>query len=131
MIEMSDEQFAALIGEVMDELPKEHMQAVKNVAITYEDEPSERQREELKLACDDTLFGLYEGIPLTKRNGQTHFAPDKITIFKNPALQHATSYAGLRHEVKHTLWHEIAHYFGLDHDHIHAIERKNRWYNFK
>ena len=121
---MSDEQFAALIAEVMDEMPKSHMAAVKNVAITYEDEPSERQREELKLACDDILFGLYEGVPLTKRNGQTHFAPDKITIFKNPALQHAHSYEQLRHAVKHTLWHEIAHYFGLNHAQIHKLEQK-------
>lgn len=128
---MSDEQFAALIAEVMDELPPEHMRAVKNVAITYEDEPSETQREELRLACDDILFGLYEGVPLTKRIGQTHFAPDKITIFKNPALQHARTPAELRREVKHTLWHEIAHYFGLDHARIHQLERKNGWYNLK
>lgn len=121
---MSDEQFAGLIGEVMDELPPEHMRAVKNVAITYADHPTERQREELKLACDDILFGLYEGVPLTRRNGQTHFPPDKITIFKNPALQYAHSYAQLRHAVKHTLWHEIAHYFGLNHAQIHRLERK-------
>lgn len=121
---MSDEQFAALIEEVMDELPKEHMLAVKNVAITYADDPTPTQREELRLQCDDVLFGLYEGVPLTKRNGQTHFAPDKITIFKNPALQYAQSHAQLRQAVKHTLWHEVAHYFGLNHAQIHRLERK-------
>lgn len=124
MIEMSDDQFAKIIEEVMGELPQEHMKAVKNVAITYEDEPTERQREELKLTCNDILFGLYEGVPLTKRNGQTGFGPDKITIFKNPALQYANSPEELRREVKHTLWHEIAHYFGLDHARIHQLEKK-------
>lgn len=121
---MSDEQFSALLAEVMEELPEEHMAAVKNVAIVYADEPTPEQREELQLACDDMLFGLYEGVPLTKRNGQTHFAPDKITIFKHPALQHAQSYEHLRREVKHTIWHEIAHYFGLNHAQIHRLEQK-------
>lgn len=124
MIEMSDEQFEALLAEVMEELPKEHMKAVKNVAIVYEDEPTPEQREELKLQCDDILFGLYEGVPLTRRNGQTHFGPDKITVFKNPALQYAQSMGELRAAVKHTLWHEIAHYFGLNHAQIHRLEQK-------
>jgi len=121
---MTDEQFEAMLSEVMQELPKEHMAAVKNVAIVYEDDPTPAQREELKLQCDDILFGLYEGVPLTRRNGQIHFGPDKITIFKNPALQYAQSYKQLRHAVKHTLWHEIAHYFGLNHVQIHKLENK-------
>lgn len=125
MIEMDDKQFAALLAEVMEEMPSEHMAAVKNVAIVYEDDPTPRQRQELKLQCDQILFGLYEGVPLTKRNGQTHFGPDKITIFKNPALQYAHSLEELRREVKHTLWHEIAHYFGLNHAQIHHLERKS------
>lgn len=121
---MSDDQFEKLLAEVMEELPKEHMAAIKNVAIVYEDDPTPAQREELKLQCDDILFGLYEGVPLTRRNGQTHFGPDKITIFKNPALEYAPSYGALRRAVKHTLWHEIAHYFGLNHKQIHQLEQK-------
>ena len=124
MIEMTDEQFEVLLSGVMEEMPKTHMDAVKNVAIVYADEPTPQQREELKLQCDDTLFGLYEGVPLTKRGGQTHFGPDKITIFKNPALQYANTLEQLRREVKHTLWHEIAHYFGLNHAQIHRLEQK-------
>lgn len=124
MVEMTDEQFETLISEVMDEMPKSHMDAVKNVAIVYADEPTPAQREELKLQCNDTLFGLYEGVPLTKRGGQTHFGPDKITIFKDPALHYARTVEELRREVKHTLWHEIAHYFGLNHAQIHRLERK-------
>lgn len=123
MLEISDEQFSHIISEVMDDMPPEHMAAVKNVAITYEDEPTERQREELALACDQTLFGLYEGVPLTRRGGQTHFGPDKITIFKNPMLAYVSTPDQLRQEVRHTLWHEIAHYFGLNHAQIHALER--------
>jgi predicted Zn-dependent protease with MMP-like domain len=124
MLEITDDQFADLIEQSMEELPKEHMAAVKNVAIVYADEPTPDQRIQLKLNCYETLFGLYEGVPLAKRQGMTHFGPDKITIFKNPMLAHVSNMAELKTQVKHTLWHEIAHYFGLDHDQIHALERK-------
>jgi predicted Zn-dependent protease with MMP-like domain len=125
MLEISDEQFAALIAESLEELPTEHMAAVKNVAIVYADEPTPEQREELKLSCHQTLFGLYEGVPLAKRQGLTGYGPDKITIFKTPMLAAVSNVAELKAQIKHTAWHEIAHYFGLDHDQIHAIER--RW----
>jgi predicted Zn-dependent protease with MMP-like domain len=125
MLEISDEQFSALIAEVMDELPREHMDAVKNVAVVYDDEPTPEQREKLRLRNDQSLFGLYEGVPLTKRQGTTGFAPDKITIFKLPMLAYVNSYDELRAQVKHTVWHEVAHYFGLDHPAIHALE--NKW----
>ena len=126
MIEISDEQFSALISEVMAELPKDHMAAVKNVAIVYADEPTPAQREQLRLRNDQSLFGLYEGVPLVKRNGMTNFGPDKITIFKQPMVAYTNTFAELRAQVKHTLWHEIAHYFGLDHPAIHALEQKPR-----
>jgi predicted Zn-dependent protease with MMP-like domain len=126
MLEISDEQFSDLITQVMDELPKEHMAAVKNVAIVYSDEPSPEQRVKLQLRHDQSLFGLYEGVPLARRGGMTNYGPDKITIFKNPMLAYANSYEQLRAQVKHTVWHELAHYFGLDHDQIHKLERKQR-----
>lgn len=124
MLELSDEQFAALIAEVMDEMPQEHMEAVKNVAIVYEDEPTDAQREELALRGDQTLLGLYEGVPLPRRGGRTHFPPDKITIFKKPALIRSRNLAELRAGIKHTVWHELAHYFGLDHGQIRKLEQK-------
>lgn len=126
MLDISDEQFSNLITEVMAELPRDHMQAVRNVAIVYADEPTPAQRERLKLRGDQSLFGLYEGVPLAQRGGQTNFPPDKITIFKLPMLQRVGSSAQLRALVKHTLWHEVAHYFGLDHPAIYALENKPR-----
>jgi predicted Zn-dependent protease with MMP-like domain len=123
MLEVSDELFDQLISRAMDSLPKTHMAAIKNVAIVYEDEPSERQRQELKLQCHETLFGLYEGVSLTRRHGATNsYPPDKITIFKKPMLAYVNTVKELEEQIRHTLWHEVAHYFGLDHDQIHKLE---------
>src|ERR1044071_6507862 len=123
---MSDEDFEQLINQAMDELPQAYIERLDNVAITYDDEPTPAQREKLRLRCNETLFGLYEGIPLTKRNsGYNLVLPDKITIFKNPILHATNSPAELKRQIKHTLWHEIAHFYGLDHDRIHELENKN------
>jgi len=123
MLDISDDQFAVLIAEAMDELPRGHMDAVRNVAIVYEDDPTPEQREQLRLRHDQTLFGLYEGVPLARRQGVTSYGPDKITIFKGPITQYVQTYAELKEQIKHTLWHEIAHFFGLNHDQIHELER--------
>ncbi len=129
MIDISDEQFDQTISEVMDELPEEYIKRLNNVAIVYADEPTPAEREQLKLRCDQTLLGLYQGIPLTQRGaGYNLVLPDKITLFKGPLLRQSNNLVDFRANVKHTLWHEIAHFFGLDHDRIHRLERKGRSY---
>lgn len=124
MTQITDDEFNDLIARSLDELPEEYTSKLNNVLITYEDDPSPAQRQKLQLRCNQTLFGLYEGIPLTARGaGYNMVLPDKITIFKNPMLYATQDPAQLKAQVKHTLWHEIAHYFGLNHDRIHEIER--------
>lgn len=127
MFEISDEQFDDIISRAMDDLLKTHrthMEALKNLAIVYADEPTDRQRQELHLMGNETLFGLYEGVPLARRQGAINsYPPDKITIFKNPMLHYVHSVKELEEQVRRTLWHEVAHYFGLDHDQIHKLER--------
>lgn len=122
MIQVSDEQFQELINQALESLPGEHAQNIKNVAILYEDEPTPRQREELRLRGDQTLLGLYEGVPLSRRQGMTRVLPDKITLFRRPLESQAVTLDGLREAIRHTLWHEIAHYYGLDHEKIHELE---------
>lgn len=122
MIEVSDEEFQRLIDEALSQLPGEHAGNIKNVAILYEDEPTPEQREQLRLHGGQTLLGLYEGTPLSQRQGMTRLLPDKITLFKLPLCYHADTMAGLKEAIKHTLWHEIAHYYGLDHDRIRELE---------
>lgn len=124
MFDVNDDQFADLIDQAFDHLPKAHRKAVRNVALVYADEPTPAQREQLQLACNETLYGLYEGVPLSRRQGATNaYPPDKITIFKGPMLRDAISLEDLRAKIHHTLWHEVAHYFGLDHAQIHKLEQ--------
>lgn len=126
MVELSDDQFEALINDVMSEFSPDHVRAVQNVAIVYADEPTAAQREELALRHDQDLLGLYEGVPLSERNGVLERMPDKITIFKNIALASSPDYKELRAQIKNTLWHELAHYFGLNHQEIYELEKTRR-----
>lgn len=122
MIEVSDEQFQDLINQALHELPGEHVKNIENVAILYEDLPTEEHRQNAGLHANQTLLGLYEGLPLTKRQGMTRTLPDKITLFKQPLQWHANTIEELKEQIKHTLWHEVAHYYGLDHDKIRDLE---------
>ncbi|HSW79667.1 MAG TPA: metallopeptidase family protein [Candidatus Saccharimonadales bacterium] len=124
MRDISDDEFMDLIDQALSELPQEYVQRMKqNVAIVIADDPTLQQREQLKLRGNQTLFGLYEGLPLSQRyNGMTKITPDKITIFKNPILSWSPNEHALKEQIKHTVWHEMAHYFGLDHKRIHELE---------
>jgi len=122
MIEVSDEEFQQLINQALQELPGEHAKNIKNVAILYELEPTLQQRQTAKLKPYETLLGLYEGVPLSQRQGMTRLLPDKITLFKGPLTRRANEPTELKESIKHTLWHEIAHYYGLNHDRISELE---------
>lgn len=100
----------------MDELPQQYIKGLDNVAILYADEPDEYQQQKSHLDEYHMLLGLYEGIPLTHRGaGYSFVLPDKITLFKQPLLAISRSPEDLFQQVKRTLWHEIAHYYGLSH----------------
>lgn len=122
---LSDSEFDQLITRAMDELPQKYIKGLDNVAIVYADEPDEHQRTKARLGQGSILLGLYEGIPLTKRGaGYTFVLPDKITLFKNSILAVTNTPEELFEQIKRTLWHEIAHYYGLDHDDIHKIQHR-------
>ncbi len=126
-MDISDEQFATIIADAMDELPEKYISALSNVAVVYEDEPTAEQRVQMKLRNYETLFGLYQGVPQPSRGaGYNLVLPDKITIFKLPLVQASRDIADLKAHVKHTLWHEIAHHFGLGHDRIHQLEDNHK-----
>lgn len=118
----TDDEFDAIVSKALDTLPEKYTSRLTNVAIIYADEPSQEQRQELQLRDNQSLFGLYQGVPLPARGGRTMLFPDKITIFKIPLTMASNNPKELQENVRHTLWHEMAHYFGLDHKRIHELE---------
>ena len=124
---LSDEEFDRLITRAMDELPQKYIEGLDNVAIVYADEPTDEQKIKMKLDNHHLLLGLYEGIPLTQRGGgYTFVLPDKITLFKNQILATVRDEAELFERIKRTLWHEIAHYYGLNHARIDELQAKSK-----
>jgi len=122
MIDIDNEEFQELINQALLSLPGVHAKGIKNVAILYEEEPTPEQRAKTNLKNHQTLLGLYEGVPLSQRQGHQPLLPDKITLFKGPLTRQANTLKDLKKEIHHTLWHEIAHYYGLDHKAIHGLE---------
>jgi predicted Zn-dependent protease with MMP-like domain len=122
---LTDEQFDQVITRAMDELPQEYIVGLENVVIVQADNPTPEQIEKMKIDNQHILLGLYEGIPLTQRgSGFSGMLPDKITLFKNSILAVVHTDRELLAQVKRTLWHEIAHYYGLNHSHIDKLESK-------
>ena len=124
-MELTDEEFDHLISRAMDELPQAYIRGLDNVAILYADWPDARQQKKANLKPGTILLGLYEGIPLTQRGaGYNLVLPDKITLFKLPILRVVQDETGLFEQIKRTLWHEIAHYYGLNHDRIDELQHE-------
>jgi predicted Zn-dependent protease with MMP-like domain len=123
MLKISDQEFEELVSEGIDAIPQLYQKHLQNVAFLIEDLPTQEQRIRLNLYPNETLFGLYEGVPLPRRNGTTKLLPDKITLFKYPALAVAQTKEELKEHLRHTIWHEVAHYYGLDHKRIHELEK--------
>jgi predicted Zn-dependent protease with MMP-like domain len=124
---MERSNFEKLVQEGVELIPEKFLAKLENVAIVVEDEPTEEQKKKLRLGEKFALFGLYEGVPQTKRGpnyGMT--LPDKITIFQKPIEQFAKSAEEIRQIVKNTVWHEIAHHFGSDEQRVKEAERKKR-----
>lgn len=121
---ISEPDFESLVTKAIEDIPTLYQENLKNIAFFVEDEPSQEQREKLNLRSCDSLFGLYEGVPLPgRRGGYALTLPDKITIFRKTHEQFASSLEDLKRQTYNTVWHEVAHYYGLDHKRIHQLER--------
>ncbi|HEU0266273.1 MAG TPA: metallopeptidase family protein [Candidatus Saccharimonadaceae bacterium] len=125
-MKLDDHEFDALITRAMDELPQAYIREMHNVAIVMSDEPNAEQRERLRLRGDQVLLGLFEGVPRTQQSGsESGLLPGKITLFKNSLLVVSHDEKSLFEQIKRTLWHEIAHYYGLNHDDMHERQVKH------
>ena len=100
VVDPDREYFESLVADALDELPEEFARRMENVAVVVEEEP------------EGPLLGLYQGIPQTKRGpGYGGVLPDVITIYRGPLMRHGGK--DLRAAVRKTVWHEIAHHFGI------------------
>ncbi|MDD4531185.1 MAG: metallopeptidase family protein [Candidatus Pacebacteria bacterium] len=123
---MTTENFENLVNEGIGDIPQKFLDKIKNTAIVIEDEPTKEQLKKLKMRKDYFLFGLYEGVPKTERWGGEPLLPDKITIFKNEIEKYARSEEEIKRIVKETVWHEIAHHFGMDEEMVRSAEKRRK-----
>lgn len=121
------QEFEKIVKEGIKAIPKIFLKKLDNVAIVIEDEPTLVQRNSLGLGSSATLFGLYEGVPQGRRGtGYSGVLPDKITIFQKPIEEAARNEQEIKDLVKSTVWHEIAHHFGMDESRVRQAEAKRR-----
>jgi predicted Zn-dependent protease with MMP-like domain len=116
-------QFERLVAEALASVPRRFRDAMKNIAVVVEQEPSPDLLEEMEIEPPDTLLGLYQGVPLTERSWDFGNAlPDRILIFQGPHERDAEDDEDLVVAIGETLIHEIGHYFGLSEEEIENIE---------
>ena len=111
-------EFEKLIEEGLTLIPEEIRSRISNVQLVIEAEPSDELLDELGVPPDETLFGLYTGVPLTERTVEYSALPDRIIIFRRPLLEEFDNPLEIRREVARTVIHEGAHHFGIDEDRL-------------
>ena len=122
---MTRARFTQLVEEALKEIPRRFRKEMKNVAVVVEDEPSPELLEEMGIEPDDSLFGLYQGTPLTERRWDFgNNLPDKISIYQKPTEEACESDDDIRDCIAETVIHEFGHYFGMSEEEIEEIEDK-------
>jgi predicted Zn-dependent protease with MMP-like domain len=122
---MTRERFTQLVEEALREIPRRFRKEMKNVAVVVEDEPAPELLEEMGIDADDTLFGLYQGTPLTERGWSFgNNLPDRISIYQKPTEEACETEDDIRDCIAETVIHEFGHYFGMSEEEIEEIEDK-------
>lgn len=122
---MTRAAFERLLVEAVALIPKRFRREIKNLALVVEDEPSLELLDEMEIEPPDSLYGLYQGIPLPERAwsyGNT--LPDRVTIFQKPIEEDCEGDDDVRAVIGETLIHEVGHYFGLSEEEIEEIEER-------
>jgi len=112
-MQVSKDIFEDFVRVAIASLPERFIANMGNVSIIVADRPSPDQITESGLGPDEALYGLYDGVPLTERGGYVPPLPDVITIFQKPLQDGCRSLKQLEDEVRKTVMHELAHYFGF------------------
>jgi predicted Zn-dependent protease with MMP-like domain len=121
---METASFEQLVARAIESLPEEIRESLENVDVIVADDLTPDQRQSEGLKNNETLLGLYEGVPLTKRtHGYSFVVPDKITIFQKPIEASCKNDTQIVAAVQRVVRHEIAHHFGIDDDRLKEIKR--------
>ena len=110
--------FERLVDRALTGIPSPFRETLAEVAIVIEDEPSIEQLIENGLGPDETLYGLYEGVPRTEWAADWAISPNRITLFRFPLEDDHPDPAALEVEVRRTVVHELAHHLGIDDDRL-------------
>jgi predicted Zn-dependent protease with MMP-like domain len=120
---VDQKDFERLVAEALASIPRRFRNAMRNIAIVLEDEPSRDLLESMEVKPPDTLLGLYQGTPLPERPWAFgNQLPDRILIFQGPHERAAADEKDLIVAIAETLIHEIGHYFGMSEEAIEQIE---------
>ena len=121
---MNRERFEWLVAKALEALPEEFIARLENIDVVVDDWPTHHQLAETGLKRGQTLLGLYEGVPLTKRG--RHYGlvtPDKITIFQKPIESGCRDNTEIAAEIQRVVQHEIAHHFGIGDARLNQIRK--------
>jgi predicted Zn-dependent protease with MMP-like domain len=125
MLPLTRAAFEALVSDALATIPRRFRDALTNVAILVEDEPTPELLDEMEIEPPDTLLGLYQGTPLTERSwGYGNTLPDRVVLYQGPLQRESADSVDLVVAIGETLIHEIGHYFGLSEEEIAAIESR-------
>jgi predicted Zn-dependent protease with MMP-like domain len=122
---MNRERFEWLVAKAVDSLPDEFHTKLENIDVVVEDQPNPSQLTDVGLKRGETLLGLYQGVPLTRRG--RHYGlvvPDKITIFQKPIEAKCKYDVEITAEIRRVVLHEIAHHFGISDARLRQLERE-------
>jgi predicted Zn-dependent protease with MMP-like domain len=118
--------FEKLVQNSLRRLPRRFKQKMENITIEIENHPSPALLRDMGIESG-TLFGLYQGVPLTEREwNYGNVLPDRIVIYQRPIEAAASSSEGIEEIVRDTVMHEIGHYFGFADDELYIIEETKR-----
>jgi predicted Zn-dependent protease with MMP-like domain len=118
---MTAEEFEQVAQDAFDALPRELQERVENVHIVVEELPGMEIVRRMRLPSQQSLLGLYEGVPLTRRTtsyGVYPVVPDKITLYRKNITRVAGTDERIRETIRDVLIHEIAHHYGMDEDQV-------------
>ena len=124
---MTRKEFEAIVAEEVDAIPDRFLRELANVVFVVEDEPSAEQLEENGVLPEETLLGLFEGVMLGERGSGPWELPGRIIVFRHPTEDEAEE-SGMseREIIRDTVWHEVAHYLGMEEHEVRGAEERRK-----